>query len=51
MANEILSADELESLITNVDDTGAGKGKREKHISQYDFVRPNKLSGARSRTG
>ncbi len=49
MANEILSADELESLITNVDETGAGKGKREKQISQYDFVRPNKLSGEQLR--
>ena len=45
MPDEILSAEELESLLSTVDETGAGKRKREKRVIEYDFVRPNKLSG------
>ncbi|MBN8526381.1 MAG: flagellar motor switch protein FliM [Planctomycetes bacterium] len=49
MPDEILSAEELESLLSTVEETGAGKRKREKRISEYDFVRPNKLSGEQLR--
>lgn len=49
MPEEILSAEELESLLSTVEDAGAGKGKREKRVSEYDFVRPNKLSGEQLR--
>ena len=45
MAEDILSADELEALLASVDDEGNGLRTREKQISEYDFVRPNKLSG------
>lgn len=45
MGDDILSADELDALLATVDDGGAGSGKREKRIIDYDFVRPNKLSG------
>ncbi|MEK7411901.1 MAG: flagellar motor switch protein FliM [Planctomycetota bacterium] len=50
MPEEILSADELESLLSTVEDTGSGKRKREKRILAYDFVRPNKLSGEQLRS-
>lgn len=49
MPDEILSAEELESLLSTVEETGAGKRKREKRIAEYDFVRPNKLSGEQLR--
>jgi flagellar motor switch protein FliM len=49
MPDEILSAEELESLLSTVEETGAGKRKREKRIVEYDFVRPNKLSGEQLR--
>ncbi len=47
MADEVLSAEELDALLANMD--GDGK-KREKRISEYDFVRPNKLSGEQLRS-
>jgi flagellar motor switch protein FliM len=50
MGEEILSADELEALLTTVEDAGAGKRRREKRIVEYDFVRPNKLSGEQLRS-
>jgi flagellar motor switch protein FliM len=49
MADEILSAEELESLLASVEDAGSGKRKREKRVLEYDFVRPNKLSGEQLR--
>lgn len=49
MPDEILSAEELESLLSTVEETGAGKRKREKRVLEYDFVRPNKLSGEQLR--
>ena len=49
MPDEILSAEELEALLSTVEETGAGKRKREKRIAEYDFVRPNKLSGEQLR--
>ena len=45
MAEDILSADELEALLASVEEEGGGSRFREKQISEYDFVRPNKLSG------
>jgi flagellar motor switch protein FliM len=50
MPDEILSAEELESLLSTVEETGAGKRKREKRVLEYDFVRPNKLSGEQLRS-
>jgi flagellar motor switch protein FliM len=50
MADEILSAEELEALLTTVEEVGAGKRKREKRVVEYDFVRPNKLSGEQLRS-
>jgi flagellar motor switch protein FliM len=50
MPDEILSADELDALLATVEDVGAGKRKREKRIAEYDFVRPNKLSGEQLRS-
>lgn len=50
MADEILSSEELESLLSTVEDEGSGKRKREKRVSEYDFVRPNKLSAEQLRT-
>jgi len=49
MPDEILSAEELDALLNTVEETGAGKRKREKRIAEYDFVRPNKLSGEQLR--
>lgn len=45
MAEDILTADELDALLASVDEEGAGAQFREKQVSEYDFVRPNKLSG------
>ena len=45
MADDILSPEELEALLASVEEEGKGKRFREKRISEYDFVRPNKLSG------
>jgi flagellar motor switch protein FliM len=45
MGDEILSSEELEALMSPVEGAAAGRGKREKRVSEYDFVRPNKLSG------
>lgn len=45
MADDILTSDELEALLASVDEEGAGAKFRKKQISEYDFVRPNKLSG------
>jgi flagellar motor switch protein FliM len=49
MADEVLSADELDALLSTVDNTANGKRKREKRVAEYDFVRPNKLSGEQLR--
>lgn len=49
MPDEILSAEELNALLSTVEETGAGKRKREKRVLEYDFVRPNKLSGEQLR--
>lgn len=49
MPDEILSPEELEALLSTVEETGAGKRRREKRILEYDFVRPNKLSGEQLR--
>jgi flagellar motor switch protein FliM len=50
MADEILSSDELDALLSSVEEAGAGKRKREKRVVEYDFVRPNKLSGEQLRS-
>jgi flagellar motor switch protein FliM len=50
MGEEILSAEELDALLSTVEDVGAGKRRREKRILEYDFVRPNKLSGEQLRS-
>jgi flagellar motor switch protein FliM len=50
MADDILSADELEALLATVEDEGQGKRYREKRVQEYDFVRPNKLSGDQVRS-
>jgi flagellar motor switch protein FliM len=50
MGDEILSAEELDALLASVEEVGAGKRKREKRIIEYDFVRPNKLSGEQLRS-
>jgi flagellar motor switch protein FliM len=50
MGDEILSAEELDALLTSVEEVGAGKRKREKRVIEYDFVRPNKLSGEQLRS-
>jgi flagellar motor switch protein FliM len=49
MPDEILSSEELDALLATVEEAGSGKRKREKRISEYDFVRPNKLSGEQLR--
>lgn len=49
MADEILSPEELESLLSSVEETSQGRRKREKRVLEYDFVRPNKLSGEQLR--
>lgn len=49
MGEEILSAEELDALLSTVEDVGAGKRRREKRVVEYDFVRPNKLSGEQLR--
>ena len=49
MGDEILSAEELDALLTPVGEVGDGRGKREKRVQDYDFVRPNKLSGGQLR--
>ncbi len=49
MADEILSADELNALLATVEETGDSR-KREKRILEYDFIRPNKLSGEQLRS-
>ena len=50
MGDEILSSEELDALLASVEEVGAGKRKREKRIIEYDFVRPNKLSGEQLRS-
>ena len=50
MAEDILSPEELEALLASVEEEGQGKRFREKRISEYDFVRPNKLSGDQVRS-
>lgn len=50
MGDEILSSEELDALLTSVEEEGAGKRAREKRIVEYDFVRPNKLSGEQLRS-
>ena len=50
MGEEILSAEELDALLSSVDDSGQGGRKREKRVLEYDFVRPNKLSGEQLRS-
>lgn len=50
MGEEILSTEELEALMTSVEDVGDGRHKREKRVLEYDFVRPNKLSGEQLRS-
>lgn len=50
MADEILSAEELDALLSSVEETGGGGRKREKRVLEYDFVRPNKLSGEQLRS-
>jgi flagellar motor switch protein FliM len=50
MVDEVLSADELEALLSTVSDASSGKRTREKRVAEYDFVRPNKLSGEQLRS-
>jgi flagellar motor switch protein FliM len=50
MADDILSAEELEALLATVEDESSGKRTRQKRIVDYDFVRPNKLSGEQVRS-
>lgn len=50
MAEEILSAEELDALLSTVDETGPGRRQKQKRIQEYDFVRPNKLSGEQLRS-
>lgn len=50
MADEILSAEELDALLSTVEESGQGKRRREKRVLEYDFVRPNKLSGEQLRS-
>lgn len=50
MPDEILSADELDALLATVEEAGDGRRKREKRVVEYDFVRPNKLSGEQLRS-
>ena len=50
MADDILSADELEALLSAVEDENTGRRTRQKVISEYDFIRPNKLSGDQVRS-
>lgn len=45
MADDILSADELDALLEAVEDENSGRRTRQKVVSEYDFIRPNKLSG------
>jgi flagellar motor switch protein FliM len=50
MGNEILSSEELAALLPAVAEVGAEKGKRKKNIVEYDFLRPNKISGEQLRS-
>lgn len=50
MADEILSAEELDALLSSVDESATGHSRREKRVLEYDFVRPNKLSGEQLRS-
>jgi flagellar motor switch protein FliM len=50
MADDILSAEELEALLASAEDVEGKKRRREKRIVDYDFVRPNKLSGEQLRS-
>jgi flagellar motor switch protein FliM len=50
MADEILSSEELDALLSSVDESASGNGRREKRVLEYDFVRPNKLSGEQLRS-
>jgi flagellar motor switch protein FliM len=50
MADEVLTAEELDALLATVEEAGSGRRKREKRVSEYDFVRPNKLSGEQLRS-
>ncbi len=55
MADEILSAEELDALLSTVEETGggqgrSGRGKRDQRVLEYDFVRPNKLSAEQLRS-
>jgi flagellar motor switch protein FliM len=50
MAEDILSAEELEALLASAEDAESKKRRREKRIVEYDFVRPNKLSGEQLRS-
>lgn len=50
MADEILSSEELESLLSSVEDSSTNRRDRPKRITEYDFIRPNKLSGEQLRS-
>ncbi len=49
MPEDILSPEELEALLATVEEDG-GRRRRERIINEYDFVRPNKLSGDQVRS-
>lgn len=50
MAEDILSPEELEALLASVEEESSGKRTREKRVTDYDFIRPNKLSGDQIRS-
>ncbi|TVR44034.1 MAG: flagellar motor switch protein FliM [Planctomycetota bacterium] len=50
MAEDILSSEELEALLAAVEDENTGRRTRKKVVSEYDFIRPNKLSGDQIRS-
>jgi flagellar motor switch protein FliM len=50
MPDDILSADELDALLATVEEENSGARQREKRITDYDFIRPNKLSGDQIRS-
>ena len=50
MADDILSADELEALLSAVEEENTGHRTLQKVITEYDFIRPNKLSGDQVRS-
>lgn len=50
MAEDILSSEELEALLSSVEEESSGNRTREKRVSDYDFIRPNKLSGDQIRS-